>query len=290
MEAHGTDDGNSERKGIVTACRLAASLEQITEVLALLEHPAAITENRVARITQICAYDQARTTGEPFGLRTNRVCLRLDPAALCGAYLIEQQAEPDGVPGLVLYAADEAPLHRCHTLLDTDRLVLSGLARIPAAPDPRWRPGFEGDGDDQLGRVDAILRAHGNGVPAVPHRHVAVGILAAVLEHACAVGLPLGIGVFSAGAFHAAQGQLHAVTASAGRTVVTTGDATVELDLAAVHDVLLVRSYSVHGATTAIELYDADRSCVGMVSQLGLVGTDVHLAWEHLAQSLPAAA
>jgi len=44
---------------------------------------------------------------------------------------------------------------------------------------------------------------------------------------------------------------------------------------------------AVHGPTSALELDDEDGRCVAVVTQFGMVGEDVHAAWEHLAASLP---
>ncbi|WP_329254331.1 hypothetical protein OG223_28180 [Streptomyces sp. NBC_01478] len=61
----------------------------------------------------------------------------------------------------------------------------------------------------------------------------------------------------------------------------------MEIDLAAVRACHLVRSTAAHGPTSALELDDEDGRCVAMITQFGMVGEDVHGAWEDLAASLP---
>ncbi|MDX3643469.1 hypothetical protein [Streptomyces sp. MB09-02B] len=64
-------------------------------------------------------------------------------------------------------------------------------------------------------------------------------------------------------------------------------NASLELDLPAVHSCHLVRSPAAHGPTSSLELDDENGHCVAVLTQFGIVGEPVHSAWEHLAASLP---
>ena len=113
-------------------------------------------------------------------------------------------------------------------------------------------------------------------------------MLPAVLDHVCSVGLPIGVAVFAPGAVQACGGRVHVTDRTAGgRVFAAVGQSSVEIGLAGVRACHLVRSTAAHGPTSAIELDDADGRRVAVVTQFGIVGEDVHAAWEHLAASLP---
>lgn len=107
-----------------------------------------------------------------------------------------------------------------------------------------------------------------------------------MLDHVCSVGLPIGVAVFAPAAMQACGGRVNVTDRTVGgRVFAAIGESSVGIDLAAVR--ACVRSTAVHGPTSAIELDDACGRCVAVITQFGIVGEDVHAAWEHLAASLP---
>jgi putative hemin transport protein len=96
------------------------------------------------------------------------------------------------------------------------------------------------------------------------------------------------VAVFAPGAMQVCGGRVHVTDRTAGgRVFAAGGQSSVEIGLAGVRACHLVCSTVAHGPTSAIELDDADGRCVAVVTQFGIVGEDVHAAWEHLAASLP---
>ncbi|MFE5917188.1 hypothetical protein [Streptomyces sp. NPDC056468] len=103
------------------------------------------------------------------------------------------------------------------------------------------------------------------------------------------VGLPIGVAVFAPSAMQACNGRVHVTERTVGgRVFAAIAQSSVEIDLAHVRACHLVRSTAAHGSTSAIELDDdEDGRCVAVITQFGMVGEQVHMAWEHLAASLP---
>lgn len=292
--ARGGCHGCGERDAVSTARRISASIPDVTRSLVMLERPAAVTDNRVARITQIGPYAMPSAPGDPFRVEPGWITLRIDTDAVTGAFLVDPPYGDSVLPGLRLHGTGAWPVHRCHPLLDGDRLVLDGLARladalprVPARSGPRTAPRIPDELPAQFERIDDLLERGARDVPYVSHRHIDPGVLFAVLEHVCAVGLPLGLAVLSSAAMHAVQGGIESVSLTEGFAVVSTDDTILELDLSGVRHCLLVRLHGVRGLTSALELYDGGNRCVALITQFGIVGADVHDAWEQLAGSLP---
>lgn len=289
-------DGDCDR--VLTSRRIPASASEVARSLVLLDSPAAVTDNDTARITQIAPYATPSSPGGPLRIQRGCVSVRIDTDALVGAFLVGPLPEAerdDTLPALQLRGRrSERPVHRCHVLHDADRLVLEGLARVEGtlidAPDTRFPPApSRGDDEqpDQLERIDELITHTTRGDALLPHRHIDRGVLFALLEHTCTVVLPVGIAVLSSGALHVVQDVIHTVSWSGDLMVVSTRDAVIEVSLAAVRSCVLVRLHGAHGPTSVLELYDADNSCVALISQFGIVGDRVHDAWEQIAASLP---
>ncbi len=277
---------------VVLARRLDTPALGLLLRLPLLDRPAAVTENRAVRITQMSPYAPPTVAGTALRLTRGRVNLRVNPAAATGAFLTEADAERNAPAALRLHSANGAPAHRCHPLVDSDWLLLEGLARedsawaeVCAPPLTPAVPADPDDGIDQVGRLDALLtQAH---APSVPHRHIARTVLPQLCEFLCDSGMPVGFAVLTPVAVHAIQDTLDAVSAHAGQLLLATDDATIEIDLRRVAHVLLVSSLAAHGPTAALELYDETSAPVAVLTQFGLVGAAVHDRWEDIAASLP---
>ena len=242
------------------------------------------------------AYAGASTPDGPLRVQRGWVTLRLDPDAVAGAVLVQPAVAPgaEPMPELRLCGVDDRTVHRCHPLLPEDRLVIEGLARLDdrlpgEAFDVQPRGPERGPDDlpDQLQRIDDLLTWTMARTAFLPHRHIEPGVLPSVIEHACAVGLPLGIAVFSDAAMHAVQDTVQSVAHAAGVMAVGTEEAILEIRPAAVQHCLLLRLHGPHGPTSCLELYDAADRRVVLISQFGIVDGGAHDAWEHLAASLP---
>lgn len=290
-----------DRKTVLTALRVPASIADIAYSLVALERPAAVTENHAARLTQIGAYAPPSEIGGPFLVDPGRATVRLHTDAVTGAFLVrngdgegEGDADGDARPELRLHGPGEVPAHRCYALQDADKLILDGLTRdggalSAPAPGVRYPVAAQTAGElpDQLERLDDLLTRSARHSQFIPHRHVDPGVLGSVLDHARDVRLPLGVAVLSSAALHAVQDRIVTVSQSSDLTVVAMREVLVEIALPVVRQCIHLRLHGVHGPTSMLELYDGRHECVALITQFGIVGADVHAAWEHLAESLP---
>ncbi|ALJ19598.1 hypothetical protein [Microbacterium sp. No. 7] len=294
--APGDGTGSGDGEGVLTARRILAAVRDIVCNLVMLERPAGVTHNRIARMIQVGAYEVPTAPRGPFRVSRGRVSMRIDLDAVTDAFLVESVDHAGTLPELQLHGPDGQPAHRCHALRGDDGLVLEGLSRVVDAPPTPLRAGLDeclrakepcpDDPIDQLERIDSLLTRR-SGHLAIAHRHIRPDVLPAVLEHVRAIGLPLGVAVLSSAALHPVQDVVDDVTRARGVTVVTMRDTVFEIALSAVRHCILVRLSGTHGNTSMLELYDADDSCVALISQFGIVGAEVHTAWEEIADSLP---
>ncbi|MET9060978.1 hypothetical protein ABZX99_24515 [Streptomyces antibioticus] len=273
-----------------------ARMPELARCLTLFQYVQAVTGGPVARIDQAGSYAVPSLRGEAFAVRPGSITLRLDGDGIASAVV----ARDDGTGTVALHLFDEdgRTAHQGRLLSEGDRL-LAGLARTVDAGSrladlsavcevPAWENG------DQLAQLDAVLadggaaRRRAFARYGAEHRPVDVEVLPSVLDHVCSVGLPVGVAVFAPAAVQACAGRVHVTDRTVGgRVFAAIADASFEFDLTAVHACHLVRSPAAHGLTSALELDDADGHCVAMITQFGIVGEDVHGAWEDLTASLP---
>lgn len=229
-----------------------------------------------------------------------QITLRLRPENLHANVLARSDGE-DRELMVEFSAFDGHPVHLVRVASEFDALVMDGLARSAGEGLTQERkslpqvfiPWEEGD---QLGQIDAILDDGGETRrELLPHcytgphpRAVNQWILPSVFEHLCTTGLSLSVVVFAEGVAQAVTGFVHVTSTDAsGRMSVGLGCASLDVELALVHEALLVRSHGPLGLTSAIELYDDRHHVLALLTQLGSVSPDVHRAWELLAESLP---
>lgn len=276
---------------MITAQRLGASFSTISRALGLLERPAAVTENTVARLTHVAPYAPVSAPGSAFSVAPGHVTLRIDPRAVSGAYLVDGESSATVVPILRFHGHSDFAVHRCHPLVAEDRRMLRSLiVATPAAASDGEQPADQDCFDeleDQLGRIDALIVRTLPGAPARPHRHIDPEALLPLFERIEELAVQLGVGVFNPGVMQACQGIVDTITAEGGYTALRIGDATVTLDLDEVVSVLLIETSGAHGATTCLELFDAAHNRVAVLTQFGLVPPDDHRVWENLAALLP---
>ncbi|MFD9189407.1 hypothetical protein ACFWCA_14380 [Streptomyces phaeochromogenes] len=290
-----------------TARLIDARMPELARCLTLFQYVQAVTGGPVARIDQAGSYAVPSLRGEAFAVRPGSIALRIDAAGVDTAVVAR-----DGDTGSValrLLDTEGRTVHQGRLLSEGDRL-LAGLAGtveagasaagphvvpagppvIPSGPEhvPAWEEG------DQLAQLDAVLADGGAARREAFHRYrgehrpIEVDVVPAVLDHVCSVGLPIGVAVFAPAAMQACGGRVHVTDRTVGgRVFAAVAESSVEIDLAGVRACHLVRSTAAHGPTSALELDDEDGRCVAVVTQFGMVGEDVHAAWEHLAASLP---
>ncbi|MFJ3669556.1 hypothetical protein ACIPSE_24185 [Streptomyces sp. NPDC090106] len=273
-----------------------ARMPELVRCLTLFRYVQAVTGGPVARIDQAGSYAVPSLRGEAFAVAPGAIALRLDADGVDSA-VVARDRGTDAV-SLHLFDADGRTVHQGRLLSDGDRL-LAGLvdtvhagAREPGASTPPAVPDWENG--DQLAQFDAILADGGPARRTAFHRYrgehraIDVDVLPAVLDHVCSVGLPIGVAVFAPSAMQACAGRVHVTDRTVGgRLFAAIDHSSVEIDLPSVHACRLVRSTAAHGPTSALELDDGDGNCVAVVTQFGIVGQDVHGAWEHLTESLP---
>ncbi|NEB00538.1 hypothetical protein [Streptomyces sp. SID13726] len=276
-----------------------ARMPELARCLTLFRYVQAVTGGPVARIDQAGSYAVPSLRGDAFAVRPGSIALRLDAGGVASAVV----ARDEGTGTVVLRLLDAAgrTVHQGRLLSEADRL-LAGLAgtidagspaAAPPVPVPGSGAGAWEDGD-QLAQLDAILvdgglaRRRSFGRYGGEHRAVDVDVVSAVLDHVCSVGLPIGVAVFGPSALQACGGPVHVTDRTVGgRVFAALAESSVEIDLARVRACHLVRSTAAHGPTSALELDDGDGRCVAVITQFGIVGAQVHSAWEHLTASLP---
>lgn len=274
-----------------------ARMPELARCLTLFQYVQAVTGGPVARIDQAGSYAVPSLRGDAFAVQAGSIALRLDAEGVDSAVVVRD--EGTGSVALHLFDADGRTAHQGRLLSDGDRL-LAGLtptvhagstaAAPPCAPlgVPAWENG------DQLAQLDAVLADGGAARRAAfdryrgEHREIEAGAVSAVLDHVCSVELPVGFAVFGPSALQACSGRVHVTDRTVdGRVFAAVADSSVEIGLAAVRACHLVRSTAAHGPTSALELDDEDGRCVAVITQFGIVGEQVHAAWEDLAASLP---
>lgn len=277
-----------------------ARMPELARCLTLFQYVQAVTGGPVARIDQAGSYAEPTLLGEAFAVRPGAIALRIDAAGIDTAVVARD--DDTGSVALRLLDAGGRTVHQGRLLSEGDRL-LAGLAPTvhagarpaaqapPPPPSPEVPPWQDGD---QLVQLDAVLADGGVSRRSSFHRYggahrpVEVDVIASVLDHVCSIGLPIGVGVFAPATLQSCAGRVHVTDRTVGgRVFAALADSSVEIDLAAVRACHLVRSTAAHGPTSALELDDGDGRCVAVITQFGMVGEDVHEAWEDLAASLP---
>ncbi|AXG81989.1 hypothetical protein [Streptomyces paludis] len=271
-------------------------MPELARCLTLFQYVQAVTGGPVARIDQAGNYAFPSLRGDAFAVHPGSIALRLDSGGVASAVVARD--ESSGTVALHLYDAAGRTVHQGRLLSEGDRL-LAGLAGTvdagapaagpAAAPEvPAWENG------DQLAQLDTVLVDGGIARRAAfdryrgEHRAIDAGVVPDVLDHVCSVGLPIGVAVFAPAAMQACGGRVHVTDRTiGGRVFAAVAESSVEIDLKGVRACHLVRSPAAHGPTSAIELDDEDGRCVAVITQFGMVGEEVHAAWEHLAASLP---
>lgn len=298
--------------------RVALTPEALAYGLVGFGTATATTRNAACTLHQIGSYDLPTACGAALVPPSAWITLRVRPSLLGAAVVAHEEGLPGALPSLYVYSVDGRLAHRVlvHSQEDAELLSRLGRSRAPSAAqlsnlrlatveEAGWRDGdllaqldavFEDGGRDRhaslLGGGGGEARGVwgvGGGGGVSSSRGVDCAVVSAVFEHLSSVGLPVCVGVPSSAVLQLSAGPVHLVERVGSLLVVSLGEGIVELDLSALRSCLLVTSWGPQGLTSTLELYDERSRCVAVLTQLGLVGQDVHRAWEHMLESLPAA-
>ncbi|QFQ98982.1 hypothetical protein F9278_25690 [Streptomyces phaeolivaceus] len=278
-----------------TARLIDPRMPELARSLTLFRYVHAVTGGPVARLDQAGSYAVPTLRGEAFTVHPGSITLRLDADGVDTA-VVARDTEDAVVVRLL--SPSGRTVHEGRLLSEGDRLLAGltgtveagvGAAGVRERPEaPSWENG------DQLAQLDAILADGGAARRAAltrhgaAHRAVDVAVLPSLLDHVCSVGLPIGVAVFAPSTMQACAGPVHVTDRTVGgRVYAAIANASLELDLPAVHSCHLTRSPAAHGPTSSLELDDENGDCVALITQFGIVGEQVHGAWEHLTASLP---
>lgn len=288
-----------ETDGELSIRRISGPVREVAASLTFFDHVVAVTENPVVTMIQHGVYARPSFLGSALALERGRIALRIAPDVIDGVVSVDDPARPDDAPTLHFLDEDGRTAHRSHLMQAGSRMLIEGLGRVDDSGIPGYEAAMlleggipdlevEPDTTDLLGRVDAAIVTGLPGAWSEPGaRSVSPAVLPALLSHLCAVELPVGIAAFGRGSAQITSGVVHMTDWSSGRLGVTTSEALLDLDPSVVRDVVRVRAHGPHGATSSVEVYDANGVCVLVLTQFGVVGEHVHAAWEQLAASLP---
>ncbi|MBZ3906698.1 hypothetical protein [Streptomyces griseiscabiei] len=296
---HGCGFGTCRGRRPGTARLIDPRMPELARSLTLFRYVHAVTGGPVARLDQAGGYAPPTLRGEAFTVAPGPITLRL---AADGVDTAVVARDTEDAVVVRLLSPSGRTVHEGRLLSEGDRLLagLAGTVEAGAgagAPGARERPGVHvpsWENGDQLAQLDAILADGGAARRAAltrrgdGHREVDPAVLPALLDHVCSAGLPIGVAVFAPSVMQACAGAVHVTDRTVGgRVYAAVANASLELDLPAVRSCHLVRSTATHGPTSALELDDEHGDCVALITQFGIVGEQVHGAWEHLAASLP---
>lgn len=168
---------------------------------------------------------------------------------------------------------------------DVEPTVRDGRATVDILDPVSARPGI----DDQIDLTDAHLTdSRGARLRALmghdgdDARPVGSWVLSEALAQVAELGLRPTCTVSSGGVQQSHTGPVEAV-AHAGRTLrVRSGAAVLAISTTSVHRMWVTRAQGPHGATSALELFDADGQALVLVTLTGRHPAPAHRAWEEL--------
>jgi putative hemin transport protein len=198
-------------------------------------------------------------------------------------YALEPSVTPDGDPALAFYDARGRAVHELHAETETRREVLARLVDLFAAFDQSAGEEIVLASPQMLAaRTDlsAWLRQAEDAHP------VAVGTLTAALEGARREAVPISIAVRSAGVVQRFSGLVHGVTVAGAGLVVEAPWVRVCVAPHGIAEAWVVRSPSLDGPATSLELLDASASVVLSVSGARWPGKPEPAPWRELLADL----
>jgi putative hemin transport protein len=198
-------------------------------------------------------------------------------------YALDEASGLDGAPGLFFYDARGDAVHELHAELETDRRMLGRLVDLFASFDQS--AGAEiALASPRLVRPRADLSAwlrHAEDTRPVP-----VGGVADVLESARREAIPVSITVSSPGVAQRFSGLLHDVTTTATGLELQAPWVTVCIATSRIAEAWLVRTPSLDGPMSSIELLDSKARVIASVSGARWPGKPESDLWRALAEDL----
>nr|WP_255426738.1 hypothetical protein [Pseudonocardia sp. C8] len=268
--------------------RLDLDPDSLVRHLPLLDEVVATTANGSALLGDLAPYAEPSFTGEAFGIRTDRVNLRLSRSAVAELVTTAPDDEAREPAGLWMFDADGAAVHRAHLVSEPAPTVVDLMALAPRAEPPGSAGvGLPPPGElDQIGLLDAavtgepIERFAPPASPVTGFRSV-VELLGLLCEHA----VPAGFAVANRGCLQASVGWVDHV--EAGDVVgVASGPARFAFGSGDVDAVRVVRTHGPQGPVSTVLLTGEDGCCLAMIGQLGLPPASAVIAWEAMVRDV----
>jgi putative hemin transport protein len=252
---------------------LVRTLPQLGRVRAVTRNAHATMETRgVYPAPEVGCAGVAGEIGARFFLEQWRFGYALDPVI-----------SSDGDPALVFYDGRGRVVHELHTETETHRDVLARLVDLFAAFDQSAGEQIVLASPQMLASrsdLSAWLRGAEDAYP------VSAGALNTVLEGASREAIPVSIAVRSAGVVQRFSGLLHGVTAAGTGLLVEAPWVRVCVAPTGITEAWVVRSPSLDGPATSLELLDASASVVLSISGARWPGKPEPAPWRDLLADL----
>jgi putative hemin transport protein len=201
-------------------------------------------------------------------------------------YWIDPEVAPDGDGALVFYDDHGRPVHEVHAETETRRDVLARLVDIHASFD-------QSAGEEILVGSPRMLAAKTDLSTwlrqAEAARPVALPSLAALLEEVRREALPVSLAVRSPGVVQRFSGLMHDVSEPGATVVVEAPWVRLCVTPKGITDAWVVRTPSLDGPATSLELLDASASVVLSVSGARWPGKPEPAPWRELLERLETA-
>jgi putative hemin transport protein len=254
----------------------------IAEALPALGTVVAVTANDGALLSHTGEYLTPALPGEALHCGEDRIGLRLDPGAISDVRLTPR----------ALSLAGQSGSHRAYFTPQSDTLAVQALQLAPTRqPEPAapvdwstlsWRSA------DQLTHLDALSPERYQVLPFTGARKVEPHVVPHLLEHLAKTGLPFTVAVPGGGCVQLHRGRAAMAERTGTQTSVVFGAARYALDGRFVAEAWVTQANGTTGLTSSVELYDASRRCITVLTETGPMCSHVHQAWEDIAASLPA--
>jgi putative hemin transport protein len=258
------------------ALRLDGPFTDLVTALPTLGHVRAVTRNAHATIETRGTYPTpevgcAGVAGE-VGVR-----FLLDHWRY--GYVLDGAASLDGITGFFFYDARGQAVHEIHADPATDRRVLARLVDLFASFD-------QSAGEEIVVASPNVLRPRPDTGAwfrgAEDARPVGPGAVATVLDAARSEVVPVSVAVRSPGVVHRFSGLLHDVSATANTVELAAPWVRVRIETARVAEAWIVRTPSLEGPVTSLEVFDARANVVLSVSAARWPGKPEPAPWNEL--------
>ena len=198
-------------------------------------------------------------------------------------YALDPEVAPDGDAALVFYDDRGRPVHEVHAETETRRDVLARLVDVHASFD-------QSAGEEIVVASPRMLAARTDlGAwlrQAEDARPVALRSLADLLDEVRREALPVSLAVRSPGVVQRFSGLMHDVSAAGSTVVVEAPWVRVCVTPKGIAEAWVVRTPSLDGPATSLELLDASASVFLSISSARWPGTPEPSPWRELLERL----